>query len=281
MIPMIKLNNGVEIPQIGLGVFHSEPGAETSTAVRWALEAGYRHIDTAVAYNNEEDVAKGVIESGVKREEIFLTSKVASADIRANTVKEGIEKSLSIAPGGYWDQLLLHWPVPNFIEAYEVLMSFYEAKRIRVIGVSNFEPYQIQALLDRGYTLPAINQVELHPSYQQKNVKAYCKAMGIQVEAWSPLGGRDHSLIDNSVITEIGEQYGKSGAQVMIRWHVQSGHVVIPKSVKKERIIANKDVFDFALTDEDMVKIAQLDTNARSYWDPTRWDNEYFNLIKR
>jgi len=271
-IPMIELNNGVRIPQMGLGVFHSEPGAETSTAVRWALEAGYRHIDTAIAYNNEASVAAGVEQSGVDRKEIFLSSKVASADIRANTVREGIERSLDLSPGGYWDQMLIHWPVPGFIDAYEVLMSFYEAKRIRVIGVSNFEPHHIQALLDRGYTLPAVNQVELHPSYQQKNVKSYCKENGIAVEAWSPLGGRDFVMVNDPVFTKIGEKYGKTGAQVIIRWHLQSGHIVIPKSVKQHRIIENKQVFDFVLSDEDMAIIGQLDTNKRSYWDPTRWD---------
>ncbi len=270
--PLIKLNNGVVIPQLGMGVFHSEPGAETSTAVRWAIEAGYRHIDTAIAYNNEADVTAGILESGVKREEVFVSSKVASADIRGNTVREGIERSLDKSPGGYWDQLLIHWPVPGFIDAYEILLSFYEAKRVRVIGVSNFEPHHIQALLDRGYVLPAVNQVELHPSYQQKNVKRYCAEKGIAVEAWSPLGGRDHSLLGVPELIAIGEKYGKSSAQTIIRWHLQSGHIVIPKSVKKQRIIENSQVFDFELSTEDMAAIAALDTNKRSYWDPTRWD---------
>ena len=267
----ISLNNGVKIPMLGLGVFRSEPGQSTSDAVAWALEAGYRHIDTAAAYRNEQDVAVGIAQSGIKREDIFITTKLATQDIEAKKALEGFETSLEKLKTDYVDLYLLHWPVPNYVEAWEELIKLYEAKRIRAIGVSNFQVHHLQTLESLGLLTPAANQIELHPSFQQKEVKAYCEGKGIAIEAWSPLGGQDHLLLNEPVLVEIAKKYGKSAAQVIIRWHIEVGNVVIPKSVRQSRVVENGDVFDFALDAEDLAKIAAMDTNRRSYADPDRF----------
>ncbi len=268
----IKFNNGVEIPQFGLGVFRSEVGEETANAVEWALEAGYRHIDTATAYRNEADVATGIKRSGVKREDIWITTKCATQAIQAKEAKDCFERSLDLLETDYVDLYLLHWPVPNYVDAYEVITRLYEEKKIRAIGVSNFQIRHLQALERLGLPTPAANQIELHPAFQNKEVKEYSESKGIVIEAWSPLGGRDHLLLDNPVLVEIGKKYGKTAAQVIIRWQMQIGNVVIPKSVHKNRIIENAQVFDFELAPEDMAAIAALDTNQRAYWDPDRFD---------
>ncbi|MDR2513959.1 MAG: aldo/keto reductase [Christensenellaceae bacterium] len=269
--PSITLNNGVKIPVFGLGVFRSEPGQSTADAVAWALEAGYRHIDTAAAYRNEEDVAAGIERSGVKREEIFITTKLSTKDIEAKNTAEGFETSLKKLKTDYVDLYLLHWPVPNYVEAWEKLIGLYEQKRIRAIGVSNFQIHHLQTLESLGLLTPAANQIELHPSFQQKDVKPYCEEKGIAVEAWSPLGGQDHLLLNEPVLLEIAKKHGKTAAQVIIRWHIDLGNVVIPKSVKQARIAENAQVFDFKLDASDLAKIAAMDTNQRSYWDPERF----------
>lgn len=269
---MIKLNNGVEIPEFGLGVFRSELGTETSNAVRWALEAGYRHIDTAMMYRNEADVARGIRESGVPREDIFITSKLAVQSIADRKFEEGVESSLASLDTDYIDLYLLHWPVTNFADAWRTLMKYYEKGALRAIGVSNFQIRHLQKLEAEGLTLPAVNQIELHPSFQERELKAYCEERGIRIEAWSPLGGADFLLIDRPEIRKIAEKHGKTGAQVLIRWHLDMGNIVIPKSVKQHRIVENAQVFDFHLDAEDLAEIAAMDTNKRSYWSPDRWD---------
>ena len=269
---MITLNNGVEIPQFGLGVFRSEVGTETSDAVRWALEAGYRHIDTAMMYRNEADVARGIRESGVPRNEIFITSKLAVQSIADRKFEEGVESSLAALKTDYIDLYLLHWPVTNFADAWRTLMKYYEQGALRAIGVSNFQVRHLQKLEAEGLALPAVNQIELHPSFQQRELKPYCEERNIRIEAWSPLGGRDFLLIDRPEIQKIAKKHGKTGAQVIIRWHLDTGNIVIPKSVKKNRIVENAQVFDFHLDAEDLATIAAMDTNQRSYWSPDRWD---------
>lgn len=269
---MITLNNGVEIPQFGLGVFRSEVGTETSDAVRWALEAGYRHIDTAMMYRNEADVARGIRESGVPRNEIFITSKLAVQSIADRKFEEGVESSLAALKTDYIDLYLLHWPVTNFADAWRTLMKYYEQGALRAIGVSNFQVRHLQKLEAEGLALPAVNQIELHPSFQQRELKPYCEERNIRIEAWSPLGGRDFLLIDRPEIQKIAKKHGKTGAQVIIRWHLDTGNIVIPKSVKKNRIVENAQVFDFHLDAEDLAAIAAMDTNQRSYWSPDRWD---------
>ncbi len=270
--PIITLNNGSKIPQFGLGVFRSPVGEETSNAVKWALEAGYRHIDTAMLYHNEQDVARGIQESGVPREEIFITSKLGNPMIEAKQSVEGTLQSLEKLETDYIDLYLLHWPVPNYMDAWETLMRFYEEKKLRAIGVSNFQIRHLEALEKAGLLKPAVNQIELHPSFQQRELKPYCEERDIRIEAWSPLGGSDHLLIDRPEILSIAKKHGKTGAQVIIRWELQLGNIVIPKSVKKNRIIENANVFDFVLDEEDMALIATMDTNQRSYWSPDRWD---------
>lgn len=267
----LTFNNGVEIPQFGLGVFRSEVGEETTNAVEWALEAGYRHIDTATAYRNEADVAEGIRRSGVKREDIFITTKCSTRDIEAKTGRECFERSLDLLKTDYVDLYLLHWPVPNYVDAYEVLIRLYEEKRIRAIGVSNFQVHHLQTLEGLGLMTPAANQIELHPAFQNREVKTYGESKGILTEAWSPLGGSEHLLLDNPVLVGIAQKYNKTAAQVIIRWQMQIGNIVIPKSVHKDRIIQNAQVFDFELSCEDMAAIAALDTNKRAYWDPERF----------
>ncbi|MGI6315831.1 MAG: aldo/keto reductase [Christensenellales bacterium] len=269
--PVIRFHNGVSIPQLGLGVFRSEPGTTTAQAVCWALEAGYRHIDTAQAYRNEADVAEGIRRSGIKREDVFITSKLWTQNIEAKNGYAGALRSLDALKTDYLDLYLLHWPVPNYIEAWEALMRLYEEKRLLAIGVSNFQLRHLQALEKAGLALPVVNQIELHPAFQQKEVKPYCLSRGIAVEAWSPLGGQDHTLFDHPAIAGIAKKHGKTGAQVIIRWHLQTGNIVIPKSVKQNRIIENYQVFDFTLDTEDMASIAEMDTNKRTWWSPDRY----------
>jgi len=270
--PIITFHDGHQIPQFGLGVFRSEIGAETAQAVTWAIEAGYRHIDTAMAYGNEADVAAGIKASGVAREEIFVTSKLRNGYIEEKRAVEGIESSLKALDTDYIDLYLLHWPVTNFEYSWEVLMEYQAKGKIRSIGVSNFQIRHLEKLERLGLALPVANQIELHPSFQEWELKRYCEERGIVIEAWSPLGGRDHLMINDPAIVAIGEAHGKTGAQVIIRWHLQNGNVVIPKSVKQERIIQNAEVFDFELTAEEMAVINALDTNERAYWSPDRWD---------
>ncbi len=269
---MMKLNNGVEIPQFGLGVFRSEPGKETAKAVEMALEAGYRHIDTAAMYRNENDVAKGLRASGVKREDVFITTKLANARTEAKEAKQGIEASLEALQTDYIDLYLIHWAAPNYLAAWETIVRHHEDKKLRAIGVSNFQMHHLEALRSAGLATPAVNQIELHPAFQQKELKPYCEQRGILIEAWSPIGGRDHLLVHHPAIVPIAQKHAKTGAQVILRWHIQMGNIVIPKSVNRERIVENADIFGFALDAQDMAAIAAVDTAKRLYWSPDRFD---------
>jgi 2,5-diketo-D-gluconate reductase A len=270
--PLIKLNNGRTIPQLGLGVFRSEPGGETAFAVASAIEAGYRHIDTAAGYRNERDVAQGIKDSGISRKEIFVTSKLSTESIQQKAGVEGTKRSLELL-GGQIDLYLIHWPITNFVEGYEAIQRFYEDKLLGGIGVSNFEIHHLKALEEKGLVTPAVNQIELHPKFQQKDVKPYCESKGIFIEAWSPLGGQNNLLVNDETILKIAQKHQKTGAQVLIRWHLQAGNIVIPKSVKKNRIEENFGVFDFELDGGDLQAIAALDTGSRLYGSPTRWDS--------
>jgi 2,5-diketo-D-gluconate reductase A len=274
MIPCknITLRGGVDIPQFGLGVFRSEPGAETSAAVRMALEAGYRHIDTAAMYHNEGDVAKGIKESGVKREDIFITTKLSNPLNEAKKAEQGIEDSLKLLDTDYIDLYLVHWPASGYMDAWEKMMRAQQDGKLRAIGVSNFQIRHLEALEKAGLAVPACNQIELHPIFQQTKLKAYCEERGIYIEAWSPIGGRDHLCIDHPAILPIAKKHGKSGAQIILRWHIQIGNIVIPKSVRKERIVENADIFDFTLDAEDMAAIKGMETGERLYWSPDRYE---------
>lgn len=271
-VPKIKLNNGVEIPQFGLGVFRSPVGEDTTNSVRWALEAGYRHLDTAMLYHNEQDVAKGIKQNGVKREELFITSKLANDNIESKTAEAGVQSSLEKLETSYLDLYLLHWPVTNFLDAWRVLAEHYAKGDFRAIGVSNFQIRHLEAIEKAGLPTPAVNQIELHPAFQEKELVAYCRERGIQIEAWSPLGGQDHLMINDPTVVAIAAKHGRTPAQTILRWHLQAGFIVFPKSNKKERILENANIFDFALDQDDMARFAALDANKRLYWSPDRWD---------
>lgn len=265
----ITLNNGVEIPQLGLGVYKAEQGRETMEAVRWAIDAGYRHIDTAMIYGNEADVRQGIVASGLGRDDIFLTTKLWNEDITAGRAREAFEESCKRLDTDYIDLYLLHWPVKGYVEAWLELEKLYREGKIRAIGLSNFNPHHVEDILEAGSVLPAVNQIESHPKMCNQELIDWCKAKDIDVEVWRPLGGfRDNPVLGDPAIVAIAEKYGKTTAQVVIRWHLQRGVIVFPKSVHRDRIESNIDVFDFELTAEEMAAISALDEGLRLGPDP-------------
>jgi diketogulonate reductase-like aldo/keto reductase len=275
--PNLTLNNGVEIPAIGLGVFQTPPD-ETVAAVTAALQTGYRHIDTAAAYGNEREVGQGIRESGVDRSEIFIETKVWISDYGYEGTLHAFDKSAGKLGVDQIDLLILHQALPSAFDktigAYKALEKLLADGKVRAIGVSNFMLEHLTQLLEQTEVVPAVNQIELHPYFQQKELVALHKEHGITTQAWSPIGGitsyRDSAKrsFDEPVILAIGEKYGKSAAQVMLRWHIQNGVQVIPKSTKAERITENFDVFDFELTAEEIAQIDALDTGVRGGPEP-------------
>lgn len=258
----VKLNNGVEMPWLGLGVFLSKDGEEVENAVKLALQNGYRHIDTAAIYKNERGVGNAIIASGIPREEIFLTSKVWNTDQGYKTTMEAFEMSLEKLQTSYLDLYLVHWPKgQRSVETWKALEEIYEKGRVRAIGISNFLVHHLDAFLPECKIMPAVNQYEFHPELLQPDLLEYCKKRGIQPEAWSPImKGR---VNDIPLMQELAAKYGKNPVQIVLRWDIQKGVVTIPKSVTPERIISNADIFDFELSDEDVAKIDRLDKNAR------------------
>jgi diketogulonate reductase-like aldo/keto reductase len=275
--PNLTLNNGVEIPAIGLGVFQTPPD-ETVAAVTAALQTGYRHIDTAAAYGNEREVGQGIRESGVDRSEIFIETKVWISDYGYEGTLHAFDKSAGKLGVDQIDLLILHQALPSAFDktigAYKALEKLLADGKVRAIGVSNFMLEHLTQLLEQTEVVPAVNQIELHPYFQQKELVAVHTEHGILTQAWSPIGGitsyRDSEKrsFDEPVILAIGEKYGKSAAQVMLRWHIQNGVQVIPKSTKAERITENFDVFDFELTAEEIAQIDALDTGVRGGPEP-------------
>jgi 2,5-diketo-D-gluconate reductase A len=270
--PLIALNDGNAIPSVGLGVFQTPP-KETEQAVSAALEVGYRHIDTAAAYGNEREVGRAVKKSGIPRDEIFIVTKLWNADQGYDSTMKAFEKSakrlgLSVE-GGYLDLYLIHWPVPaigEFVDTWRAFGAMHDLGHIRSIGVSNFAPEHLNTLMDATGIVPVVNQIELHPLMTQLELREVHKKLGIATEAWSPLGkGR---LLDHPTITGIANAHGKTPAQVIIRWHLQIGNIVIPKSVNLERIASNFDVFDFELSDDDVTSVSSLDNGTRLGPDP-------------
>ncbi|RDU24890.1 aldo/keto reductase [Anaerosacchariphilus polymeriproducens] len=259
----LKLNNGVEIPQLGLGVFRTEVGEQTENAVKWALKAGYRHIDAAKIYNNEKSVGKAIRESGVKREDIFVTTKLWNDDIIQRRTKEAFYESLEALQMDYVDLYLIHWPVEGSDEAWHEMEMLYLAGKIRAIGISNFHKQNIERLEKAASIIPAVNQIESHPLLNNQKLIDFCKAKGIQVQVWSPLGGTGSNLLQNEILTQMATKYDKTPAQIVIRWNIQRDVIVIPKSAHENRIISNKDVFDFELEQEDMSIIHEMDKNFR------------------
>ena len=265
------LNSGQQIPRLGLGVYKVEQDIADSLMVK-AIETGYRRIDTAAFYDNELEIGSGIRKSGVPREEIFVTTKLWKDDQGKANTADGIEASLDRLKLGYVDMLLIHWPHPSmdlYCETWEVFNDYLATGRVKGIGVSNFEPEHLDKLLATTDVVPAINQVELNPSFQQGKVRAYDSEHGIMTEAWSPIArGRDNQ---HPVVVAIAAKHGKTAAQVIIRWHIQLGNLVIPKTVNPDRLLENISVFDFELDDADMAAIATMDTGVRSGLDPNGW----------
>jgi 2,5-diketo-D-gluconate reductase A len=267
-VPDVTLNNGVRMPQLGFGVFQVGDD-EARAAVATALECGYRSIDTAALYGNEHGVGVAVSASGIPREELFVTTKLWNADQGAGRVLPAFERSIDKLGLDYVDLYLIHWPVPSrgrFVETWEAFQGLYAEGRMRAIGVSNFTPPQLTRLLEETAVVPAVNQVELHPGVQQPELRAFHRAHGIATEAWSPLG--QGAALTHPVITRLAERHEKTPAQVVLRWHLDLGNVVIPKSVTPGRIRENFSVFDFALTPEDARQIAGLESGHRIGPDP-------------
>ncbi|MGG3886421.1 aldo/keto reductase [Brevibacillus panacihumi] len=269
------LSNGVEMPWFGLGVFKVEEGPELVNAVQTAIRHGYRSIDTAAIYGNEEGVGEGIRqglkEAGIKREELFVTSKVWNADLGYESTRKAFELSLKKLGLEYLDLYLIHWPVAGkYKEAWRALEQLYKEGRIKAIGVSNFQIHHLQDLMQEAEIKPMINQVEFHPRLTQTELRAFCKEQGIQVEAWSPL--MQGQLLDHPVLKEIADRHHKSIAQVILRWDLQHGVVTIPKSTKEQRIKENADIFDFELTAEDMQLIDAMNENLRVGPDPDNFD---------
>lgn len=263
------LNNGVKMPILGLGVYLSQAGEETINAVSYALAAGYRLIDTATAYQNEEYVGEAIRKSGIARHELFITTKMGRIAQREDRQEALFEESLKKLGTDYIDLYLIHWPIQNkYVESWRMMEKWYKQGRIRAIGVSNFHEQHLKEIFACSSIVPAVNQVELHPLLSQKKLRAYCEQHDIAVQAWSPLGGNGTSLINDPRILEIGKKYNKSGAQIIIRWDIQLGILTIPKSIHPYRIAQNADVFDFSLTDEEMQKINEMNLNQRIGPDP-------------
>ncbi|MEH7272515.1 aldo/keto reductase [Neobacillus vireti] len=263
------LHNGVNMPWLGLGVFKVEDGQEVVNSVKAALEVGYRSIDTAAIYGNEEGVGKAVAESGVPREELFITTKVWNANHGYEAALAAFDVSMEKLGLDYSDLYLIHWPLPSqgkLVETWKALEKLYKDGRVRAIGVSNFKIHHLEEIIANCEIIPMVNQVEYHPRFNQREVHDFCKKHGIQLEAWSPLmqGG----LLEEPNLVEIAKKYNKSTAQVIIRWDIQTGVVTIPKSVKAHRIAENADVFDFELSQEDMDKINELNQDQRMFADP-------------
>src|SRR4051794_30852781 len=275
----LKLNNDVEIPALGLGVFQTPP-EETRAAVEAALTTGYRHIDTAAAYGNEREVGQAIHASGLDREEVFIETKIWISDYGYDETLHGFEKSAVKLGVDQVDLLILHQALPSefdrTLEAYRALETLLEQGKVRAIGVSNFMVEHLSPLLETAHVVPAVNQIEVHPYFQQGQVQAFGAEHGILTQAWSPIGGitfyRDGnhcSTLEDPVIGAIAEAHGKSPAQVMLRWHLQEGRSVIPKSTKPHRIAENFDVFDFDLTGDELTAIDALDTGERGGPEPT------------
>ncbi len=269
------LHNGVTMPWFGLGVFKVEEGPELVEAVKAAMKHGYRSVDTAAIYGNEEGVGQGIREglreAGISREDLFVTSKVWNADLGYESTIAAYEASLQKLGLDYLDLYLIHWPVEGkFKEAWRALETLYKEGKVKAIGVSNFQIHHLEELMKDAEIKPMINQVEYHPRLTQKELQSFCRDNGIQLEAWSPL--MQGQLLDQEVLKDIAGKHGKSVAQVILRWDLQNGVVTIPKSTKEHRIVENAAVFDFELTKEDMERIDSLNQNHRVGPDPDNFD---------
>jgi methylglyoxal/glyoxal reductase len=263
----LSLNNGVKMPRMGLGVFQTKEGDEVEAAVTWALEAGYRSIDTAAIYGNEQGVGQALRDCGLPREEIFLTTKLWNGDIREGRASQAFQESLDRLGVDYVDLYLIHWPVKGFYqEAWRVMQDIYKSGRARAIGVSNFKPHHIEDLFAVADLVPPVNQGEWHPYLQQPDLVKYCEERGIVVEAWAPL--MKGKVLTDPLIQALAGKYARTPSQIVIRWEMQRGIVTIPKSVHRERIAENADILHFELDPEDMAALNALDRGQRNGPDP-------------
>ncbi len=286
--PLIRLNNGVEMPALGFGVFRASQ-EQTADAVETALATGYQLIDTAAAYNNERQVGEGIRRSGIDRGQIFITTKLWVADYGYEPALRAFDASLRRLGVDYIDLYLLHWPVPTDFDmtlgAYRAAEKMLADGRARAIGVSNFQPQHLENLLQQTAVVPAVNQVELHPYFTEQAVRKTNERYGIVTQAWSPIGGIyslnqetgiTTKLLENPVIVELAAKHGKTPAQVILRWHLDHGFSAIPKSVTPSRIVENFDVFDFALNPTEIAAIDALDTGIRAGADPEKFDKNTY-----
>ncbi|OBI35220.1 oxidoreductase [Mycobacterium sp. E1386] len=275
-VPTIELNDGVGIPQLGFGVFQIQPD-ETAAAVKTALEIGYRHIDTAEMYGNEKEVGQGIRDAGLDRADVFVTSKLNNGFHKPDDARRAFDRTLKALDSDYVDLFLIHWPLPtlydgDFVSTWKVFEEFARDGRARSIGVSNFKVAHLERLADESDTVPSVNQIELHPYFGNTEVRAYGREHGIATEAWAPIA--QGKVLGDPVINRIAEARGKSAAQVVLRWHIQRGDIVFPKSVTPERVKENFQLFDFELDDSDMDAISALDKGeaGRNGPDPDKFD---------
>jgi 2,5-diketo-D-gluconate reductase A len=275
-VPALELNDGHRIPQLGFGVFQIAP-EDTATAVRDALDVGYRHIDTAEMYRNEQGVGEAIRTAGVDRADVFVTSKLSNRFHRPDDARRAFDQTLSQLGFDYVDLFLIHWPLPtlyggDFVSTWRTLEEFHRDGRARSIGVSNFQVEHLKRLATETEVVPAVNQIELHPYFPNGEVRAYGDAHGIATQAWSPIA--QGAVLDDPVITAIANSVGRSPAQVVLRWHIQRGHIVFPKSVTPARIRENLELFDFELAPDDITRIDRLDqgTAGRGGANPDTFD---------
>jgi len=263
----VKLNNGIEMPILGFGVFQVKDLAECERSVMDAIQVGYRLIDTAESYENEEAVGAAIKKSGVTREDLFITTKLFIKSNGYAGAKESFEKSMKRLQLDYLDLYLIHQPFGDVYGEWRAMQELYKEGRIRAIGVSNFQPDRLIDLIIHNEVVPAVNQVETHPFHQQQDAHQFMIDNNVQIEAWGPFAEGKNDLFKNELLKSIGAKYNKSIGQVVLRWHIQRGIVTIPKSVRKERMAENMNIFDFELNQEEMEKIKTLDTNTSSFFD--------------
>ncbi|MGN7866913.1 aldo/keto reductase [Chryseobacterium sp. 22458] len=279
--PVVTLNNGVEIPALGFGVWQMEDLKECENAVIKAIQTGYRMIDTAAIYQNETAVGAAVKNSGVNRDELFITSKVWVQDHGYEKAKSAFQRTLDRLQMDYLDMYLIHWPYGDFLGTWKALEELYQQGKIKAIGVCNFTVEKLEELKANSTVLPVINQIELHPVFQQKELQVYDRENNIVTQPWSPLGNGNANLLNNEALKAVAEKYGKTVAQVILRWHLQEGFVVIPKSVTPSRIEENFNVFDFELTENEMNIVRSLDTGKRLFFDPKdpEWEQKMLKSV--
>lgn len=272
-VPNLTCNNGVEIPQLGFGVFQV-PADETKQAVLTAFGAGYRHVDTAALYGNEAGVGDAIRDSNLDRDAVFVTTKLANPDQGYDSTLRGFDTSMGELGLDVVDLYLIHWPTPSrelYVDTWRAMEKLYHDGRVRAIGVSNFQPDQLRHLCDKSEVVPVINQVELHPYLQQEEVRRAHEELGIITQAWSPIA-KGGQLLQDQVITGLADKHGRTAAQIVLRWHIEIGNVVIPKSVTPSRVRENAEIFDFSLDEDDLTAIAQLDRGERTGPDPDRFN---------